>query len=82
MTSVMWYPDVNLPEMNQLHPEHTTPLYENKDAKKKKWGDSSASVKDHGFVDCFDVNSPGLLRAILFYKQGKHLGNSFSRLRS
>lgn len=44
---------------------------------KKRGGDISASVKDHDFVDCFDVNSPGLLRAILFYKQGKHLGNFF-----
>lgn len=35
------------------------------------------SRKDPGFVDRFDVNSPGLLHDVLVYKQGKHLGNFF-----
>lgn len=43
----------------------------------QKLGDIFASMKDHDFVDSFDVNSPGSLRDILVYKKGKHLGNFF-----
>jgi hypothetical protein len=43
----------------------------------ESWRAVFDSIKDPGFADYFDVISHSLLCGILFYKQGKHLGNFF-----